>query len=234
MKETERLKKVINSYGINQFINIGELYEECFAKSMSFSAFMKNIERATQREQLERIAKGIYCRPNISRYGKILPTEQDILKKYVGDNKGIVVGYSMYNELNISTQVAKIIEVYSNAIQQYTQTIYNIKIRQCELEFTQEVATTVKMFELLKNFFSIQEINYKVFISCCNNFAKTYNENIANIVIEKMKYSKSTIAFMQHILQYYNVTNNLKQYLSEFSVYKYPTMERVYELAQLN
>ncbi len=234
MKETERLKNIINGYEINQLINIGELYEECFAKSMSFSAFMKNIERATKREQLERVAKGIYCRPNITRYGKISPTEQEIIIKYVEGNKGMVVGYSMYNELNISTQVAKNIEVYSNAIQQYTQTIYNIKIRQCKLEFTQEVANTVKMFELLKNFFSIQEINYKVFISCCNNFAKTYNENIAKSVIEKMKYPKSTIAFMQHILQYYKVANNLKQYLSEFSVYKYPTMERVYELAQLN
>lgn len=234
MKNTEQLIQVINNFEINQLINISELYEQQFAEVMSASAYAKNIERAVNKGLLSKVAKGVYCRPRNTRYGTVMPSEQEILREYIGENKGIIVGYYLYNEINISTQIAKTIEVFSNAINGCTRTINNIVISRRNLEFTKEVSATIKMFEVLKNFSEIQDLNYKEFISYCSNFAKTYNEEMTTLVIEQMKYSKSTIAFMRHILQTYNVNNNLSRYLSELSTYKYPSMERIYELAQFN
>ncbi len=233
MKQTEELKKIISEYLVNQLIDIGELYESRFAENMSFSAFTKNIERYVVNGYLIRVAKGTYCRPNTTKYGIVFPSEQEMLKEFVGENKGVVIGYYLYNELNISTQIAKRVEVYSNMIKQFSRTIANISIEKCNLQFTDEEITTVRMLEILKNFYNIQDLNYKAFVLFCNQFAEQYNEMIVNKVIEQMRYSKSTIAFMQHILSSIGVKNNLKKYLSESSTYKYPTMEQIYDLAQL-
>lgn len=233
MKQTEELKKIISEYHVNQLIDICELYESRFAESMSFSAFTKNIERYVANGYLIRVAKGTYCRPNTTKYGIVFPSEQEMLKEFVGENKGVVIGYYLYNELNISTQIAKHIEAYSNAIKQFSRTISNISIEKCNLQFTDEEITTVRMLEILKNFYNIQDLNYKAFVLLCNKFAEQYNEKIVNKVIEQMRYSKSTIAFMQHILSSAGVKNNLKKYLSESSTYKYPKMEQIYDLAQL-
>ena len=46
-----------------------------------------------------------------------------------------------------------------------------------------------------------------------------------NTVIE------ATIAFLESFLEYLNVNNSLKQFLSSMSVYAIPTMEEIYETA---
>ena len=51
-------------------------------------------------------------------------------------------------------------------------------------------------------------------------------------VISTISYKKSTIAFLQEILNFYGKENNLNMYLSNLSEYKYPKMEELYELAQ--
>lgn len=42
---------------------------------------------------------------------------------------------------------------------------------------------------------------------------------------------KVTIAFLESFLEYLNVNNSLKQFLSSMSVYAIPTMEEIYETA---
>jgi hypothetical protein len=186
----------------------------------------------TKENYLAKVSKGVYCRPQKTKYGLILPSESSIVAEYVNDNKGIVVGYTLYNKLNISTQISKQIRVYSNAIVQRTKTIGNICIERKSLEFTEEVCAAIELLEVLSNYYSIQDFNYKGFITLCEQFCKGYNEEVTERVLEAFNYSKSTIAFLKSMLNYYNVSNSLGKHLSALSTYKYPSMEEIYELAR--
>jgi hypothetical protein len=53
-------------------------------------------------------------------------------------------------------------------------------------------------------------------------------------VISTINYKKSTIAFLQEILNFYGKENNLNMYLSNLSEYKYPKMEELYETARVS
>jgi hypothetical protein len=100
------------------------------------------------------------------------------------------------------------------------------------LEFTEEVCAAIELLEVLSNYYSIQDFNYKGFIMLCEQFSKGYNEEVTEKVLAAINYSKSTIAFLRSVLNYYNVGNSLGKYLSALSTYKYPPMEEIYELAR--
>jgi hypothetical protein len=210
-----------------------KLYAEKLNNKMTEVAYYKALERLTKENYLAKVSKGVYCRPQKTKYGLILPSESSIVAEYVNDNKGIVVGYTLYNKLNISTQISKQVKVYSNAITQRTKTIGNIYIERKPLEFTKEVCTAIELLEVLSNYYSIQDFNYKCFITLCEQFSKDYNEEVTEKVLAAINYSKSTIAFLISVLNYYNVGNSLGKYLSALSTYKYPSMEEIYELARI-
>lgn len=55
--------------------------------------------------------------------------------------------------------------------------------------------------------------------------ADEYDENKLEIVLQSGFYKKRTIAFLRHILDYFNVNNNLKKFLNVTSKYDYLKME---------
>ena len=83
----------------------------------------------------------------------------------------------------------------------------------------------------LQNYSKIEDVNKKALITYMEKFAQSYSDKAAVYVLEHMKYKKATIAFLESFLEYLNVNNSLKQFLSSMSVYAIPTMEEIYETA---
>ena len=216
-----------------QVFEASKLYNQNFNHEMSEAAYYKALERLTKEGCLAKISKGLYCRPKKTKYGMVLPSEQSIVSEYIKGNSGVVVGYSLYNALHLSTQIAKNINIYSNAINQKIKTVGNIQIERSSLEFNEDISRAVEFLDVLSNFHVIQDLNYNSFIRYCLRYVETYNESVIEIVLENMNYSKSTIAFLRNILSYYGISNSLSKYLSALSTYKYPEMEEIYELARI-
>lgn len=233
MERNNVLKNTINAMPTNQIFEASNLYFEQCNSNMSEAAFYKALERMVKEGELIKLSKGLYARAKKSKYGVVLPSEEEIIANYIGSNNGMVIGYPLYNLLNISTQIAKIIRLYSNSINQQTKTIRNIFIERKEIKFTDEVCRVIEMLEILSNFNAIQELNYNAFIGLCEKFYRQYNEETTDYVLENINYSKSTIAFLQNILRYYGVKNSLAKHLSAFSKYNYPSMEKINELARI-
>ena len=233
MERNNALKKALKLIAANELFEASKFYCEQFNTFMSEAAFYKSLERMVKANYLIKISTGLYARPEQTKYGFVPPSEEDIVASFIDNSKGIVIGYQLYNALNISTQISKNIKIYCNAIDQMTKNIGNIFIERKEIEFSEEVCNVIQMLEVLNNFNTIQELNYNGFISLCEKFYKHYNEEVTKKVLSKIRYSKSTIAFLRNILNHYDVDNTLDENLSVFSTYYYPSMEKIYELAQL-
>lgn len=233
MERNNALKNVLNLIAANEMIEASRLYCERFNTTMSEAAFYKALERLVKANYLIKISKGLYARPEISKYGIVPPSEEEIIANYISNSKGVVVGYQLYNSLNITTQISKNVKIYCNAIDKMTKRLGNVFIELKKLTFNEEVKKVIEMLEVLNNFNTIQELNYKGFILLCEKFYEQYDEEVTKIVLSEIRYSKSTIAFLRNILNYYGVKNTLNEKLSAFSTYNYPSMEKIYELAQL-
>lgn len=233
MKGNEMILDSLAIYQPNELIFASKFYKEYLQGKVKEATYYKGLERLCKSQELMNIAKGVYHLPKKSKYGIVPPSDQEIISAFIQNEKGMVVGYSLYNSLNLTTQISKSIQIISSNLEGYTKTIRNVTIQQVPIEFTQEIQNMIKGLEILQNFYEIQDLNYKVFIEFTETIALNYNEEL--FIREELykRYKKSTIAFLREILNYYHKENNLDVYLSSLSDYKYPKMEELYAIARV-
>lgn len=234
MKSNLAVKNAIESYKENELILASKLYREKLSDQISEAAYYKTLERMCKAGELVKIAKGTYHLPKMSKYGIVPPSEEEIISAFTANETGTIIGYSLYNALNLTTQISKTVNVMSSALESFTKSIRNVIVHQTPLVFSEGIKSMVQGLEVLQNFSTIQDINYSAFIKFAEQLALVYDSESFSKVISAKSYKKSTIAFLQEILNYYGVQNDLSMHLSTLSEYKHPKMEELYEAARVS
>ena len=134
MKSRERIETIIKGYPENTLIFAGRVYRERLSNEMNEAAYYQMLSRMCKAGSIIRIAKGIYCRPKTSKFGTIPPSENEIVRSFTENDQGVVVGYSMYNALKLTTQVPKRVSVYSSLIEEQHRQIGNVVLNQCSMK----------------------------------------------------------------------------------------------------
>lgn len=232
MKQNQIVEKHLHSFHPNELIFASKLYHEQLTGQVSESAYYKTLERMCKSGELVKAARGIYHLPKYTRFGSVPLSEEDIILAFTKNESGTIVGYSLYNQLGLSTQIAKGTEILSSALDSQTKTIRNIVVHHVSLQFTEAIAQMVHALDVLQNIEQIQDINYHALISYTMSIAEHYEQSIFEEVIAKQKLKKSTIAFLQNILNYYGKENHLCKYISSLSKYNFPRIEELYAAAQ--
>jgi hypothetical protein len=233
MQNNNIIKKTLLNFKGNELIFANTLYKTQLYNYVNEAAFYKTLERMCKSGELVKIAKGTYHLPKVSKYGIVPPTDKEIITSFTKNNTGTVIGYSLYNALNLTTQVAKSIEVMSATIESFSKTIRNVIVHKVQIDYNENVKNIIHGLEVLQNYYNIQDINNLSFINFTKKLADLYEEEAFKKVISAINYKKSTIAFLREILNFYGVKNNLNMYLSSMSEYKYPKMEEIYEITRV-
>lgn len=234
MKSNSLINNALSKYKENELIIASNLYKEKLSNQMTEVAYYKALQRMCESGKLVKIAKGTYHKPKITKYGIVPPTEKEIVSAFTENETGIVVGYYLYNALNLTTQISKTVNVMSSALEGFSKSIRNVIVHQVPLEFSPEVKNMIEGLEVLQNFNSIQEINYSAFLDFTKKLASSFEKEAFKEVVSAKTYKKSTISFLREVLNFYGVKNNLNEYLSTLSVYKHPRMEELYEFASVS
>lgn len=234
MQSNNIIKNTLSNFKENELIFASKLYKTELYNKVTEAAFYKTLERMCKSRELVKIAKGTYHLPKVSKYGIVPPSEKEIISAFTKNGTGTIVGYSLYNALDLTTQVAKSIEVMSSTIENLTKTIRNVVVHQVQIDYTEDVKNMIHSLEVLQNYYNIQDINNLSFRKFTKKLADWYDEEIFKKVISAISYKKSTIAFLREILNFYDVKNNLNIYLSSLSEYKYPRMEEIYEITRVS
>lgn len=231
MNSRDSVKNELLNYPEKALIFTGNLYRNCFCNQMTETAFSQIMSRLCKNGDVVRISKGIYCRPKKTRFGLTVPSDKEISEYYLCDNKGVAVGYNLYNSLGVSTQVSKRIEVFSSESDETLKQIRNITVYRYVLEYSNEVKSLIYLLELLYHFKTIEDINYSAYYRALKEFSKNYSDEAFFKIQAEIHYPKWTVAFLREVLDFYGIKNNLSKYLSDLSKYDVPEMEELYELA---
>ena len=234
MKGTSAIKAELTSFRENELIFASKLYREKLSEVVDEATYYKVLERMCKSGELVRIARGIYILPKKSKYGIVPLSENEIIDAFTQNGKGTIVGNSLYNKLGLTTQIPKTIQVMSSALEVFSKTIQNVVVRKSGLKYDKDIENMVHVLDVLQNFNTIQDINYKAFVNFSREFAHNYSDTVFEQVLSEEKFKKSTISFLKNVLNYYGVSNNLNRYLSSMSKYSHPTMEEIYETARIN
>lgn len=214
----------------NTLIMTGQLYSEKYANIMSEVAFAQIISRLCRCGEINRVSKGIYCRPKKTRFGMVLPSENEIVDLFTARSSGVLVGYGLYNELGVTTQISKRQIVYSSIVEEQLKQIGNVTIHKYELKYTTEVKSIIKLMELLHHYIDIQDINTTAMTHVLRSLSKQYSNTAFDIVQKTIGYPKWTIAFLRDVLNHYHIQNNIDRYLSKLTNYSFPRIEELYEI----
>lgn len=83
-------------------------------KDESHLAIAKELSRLQASGAIIRARKGVYYRPKSSRFGVLQPSESDIIKFLLFENRrqiGYVSGLRLYNRLGLTSQVSGVVEI---------------------------------------------------------------------------------------------------------------------------
>ncbi len=233
MTSTELIRAALEEFKANELIIATKLYHEKLSSQISEATFYKALERMCKSGELVRIAKGTYHIPKKGKYGIIPPSEKEIVAAFTANETGMEIGYTLYNALNLTSQIPKNITVLSSALEGFSKTIRNVVIKQQQFVFSEPIKQTVASLEVLQNYATIQDLNPTSFLKFTAHFVETFNALAFDEVLRNRKYSKSTISFAREILLYYHRDNDLDKYLSALSTYKHPTMQELQEPTQV-
>jgi hypothetical protein len=78
---------------------------------------VKTLNNLVEKGKIAKLSKGKFYKPEISRFGNLLPSMYQVVKDLIeNDGKliGYLTGYSVYNDLLLTTQIANIIQIGTN------------------------------------------------------------------------------------------------------------------------
>lgn len=234
MAGTQSVAKRISRIPENQLIFASKLYEEQFRGEMTEGAYYQALGRMCKAGSLCRIGRGTYYRPKRGKYGPLPLPQAEVLSVFTTDGAGTIVGYTMYHQLKLTTQIPKTITVLTSRLEQQTKQLGDVSLRFCNLNYTPKVKNSLHMLEVLQNFETIQELNYPQFLRLCEAFSAQYQEEVIRQILAQRSYKKRTLSFLKNVLDYYRVPNHVGNDLSPLSKYRHLTMEAIYEAAQLS
>ena len=222
------IETIIEHEPENKLLEASTLYSQSFS-TIPEMTYYKTLERMCKKGILVHLTKGLYYRPKNTRFGTVPISEKDIIDHYIQDDQGIVIGYRLFNQKGLTTQISKRVEVLSSAVPGKKKNIHNVYVMNISISLTPETIPIIETLEILQNYKSIEDINNTALAAYMKDFARHYADEATVYVLKNRKYKKSTIAFLESFLNYFKVENTLNQFLSSLSSYAIPDIEEFYE-----
>ncbi len=177
MSATQCLLQYIEKQPEAAILIARDLYVKKFS-NMTEAAFLKGLERLSKEEKIIRIGKGIYCKPQKTRFGIISAGESEIVNYFLGENNkyGFEIGYKLYNKYQLTTQISKKVELYSLKSNVANGTVKNINVKKLDSFYKTSMLPTIEFMEILENYRKIEDLNQKNFINYCEHAVKAFHE----------------------------------------------------------
>ncbi|MDO4275458.1 MAG: DUF6088 family protein [Eubacteriales bacterium] len=224
------LENAVKEIPANQLIIASELYSR-LSSEITEQAFYKTMERFSKSGKLVHLTKGVYYRPKKTRFGTVPISDDEIAGYYLKNQQGLMVGYRMFNQKGITTQIGKQVEILSTILPEEQKHIRNVSVRKITVPLNEETIPVMEAMEILQAYQEMEDVNTKVLAAYMTNFVQVYSDSAMELVLANRKYKKSTIAFMTAFLNYHQVKHSLSRHLSPMSDYKIPNVEELYVFA---
>ncbi|SEM57146.1 hypothetical protein SAMN05216436_105211 [bacterium A37T11] len=226
MKITDNISYTIDRFPKGYVFTYADFKTEVNKKE----AVIKALNRMVESRKIAKLAKGKYYKPESTPFGNLQPSQAQVVKDLLEDNgkiTGYLTGYSMYNQLGLTTQVSNTIQIGKNEVRP------NLKRERYTISFLKQKNTITKehipLLQILDAMRYIKKIPDTSIESSCRRFLailKTLSEKDTSSLIRlALKYPPATRALLGGLLeqlQRNNLTGPLLKSLNPITKYKLP------------
>lgn len=178
--------------------------------------------------KIRRLSKGRFYKPQIGKYGELLPDTYQIVKDLIEKNGkpiGYLTGYSIFNDFGLTTQVPASLRIATRKEKKaITRGFYRISFVKQDNTITKE---NIPLFQLLDCLRFFKEIPDTMPDNACKRllilFSALTPTQIATLKKLALKYNPATIAFLGALLEVINSdedTTLLSNALNPMTSYK--------------
>lgn len=185
--------------------------------------------------KIVKLAKGKYYKPETTPFGKLQPTQSQVVKDLLeedGKLVGYLTGYSIYNQLGLTTQVSNTIQIGKNQIRP------NFKRERYTISFIRQMNTITKenipLLQILDAIRYIKKIPDADIQSSCSRLLSIIKglsrQDKSTLVRLALKYPPATRALLGATLdelQQEALTEVLYKSINHITKYKLPKAVQV-------
>lgn len=191
-------------------------------------AVIKALNRMAESGKIAKLSKGKYYKPENTPFGNLQPSQAQVVKDLLEENGkiiGYLTGYSIYNQLGLTTQVSNTIQIGKNQIRP------NFKRERYTISFVKQKNTITKenipLLQILDAIRYIKKIPDATIESSCKRFSailkKLSKKEISSVARLALKYPPATRALLGGLLeqlQQGSLTGPLLKSLNPITKYK--------------
>lgn len=189
-------------------------------------ALVRYINKMIERNEIERLSKGRYYKQRNSRFGKLNPSVNEVVKDLLvkdGQTIGYISGIPAYAKLGLTTQIAGTIEIGSHTYRRPMKRLgYEIKTFVQRNRITDESIPLLQILDAVRDFREIPAASPTSVIKNIIEIIRSLPQSkIAIIVTLSMSYSGYIRAILGAILELNGQrTDALKKSLNWVTTYK--------------
>lgn len=203
-------------------------YEDFLPEVNNKEAAIKALNRMVVSGKIAKLSKGKYYKPENTVFGELPPNQYQVVKDLLevdGKIVGYLTGYSIYNQLGLTTQVSNTIQIGKNEVRPtFKREHYTITYLRQKNTITKD---NIVLLQLLDAISTIKKIPDCTIAQACRRFLAILDEMSGNdektLVRLAQKYSPATRALLGALLQSLGRIANLevlRKSLNPITVYK--------------
>ncbi len=215
-------------------------YSDFDTEQNSKEAIIKALNRLATSGKIAKLSKGKFYKPETTPFGKLQPNQSQIVKDLLETNgkvTGYLTGFSIYNQLGLTTQISNTIQVGKNEVRPtFKRERYMISFIKQKNTITKENIPLLQLLDAIRYIKKIPDTNI---VSACKRLlaiVKKFSEKDKNTLIRlALKYPPATRALIGTFIETtdnISLTNPLRKSLNPITVYKLSGVNKVLPVAE--
>ena len=203
-------------------------------------AVIKALNRMVVSGKIAKLAKGKYYKPESTPFGNLEPNQFQVVKDVLEEDGkviGYLTGYSVFNQLGLTTQVSNTIQIGRNEIRPaLKRDRYTIKFVKQKNTITKENIPLLQFLDAIRYIKKIPDNNLS---SICGRLLsllkKMSDKNLATLVRLSQKYPPATRALLGALLEELGILEfqeSLQKSLNPITKYKLSGISKTLKTAE--
>lgn len=181
-------------------------YADFITEVSKKEAVIKALNRMVEARKIAKLSKGKYYKPESSVFGNLEPSQTQVVKDLLEENGkiiGYLTGYSIYNQLGLTTQVSNTIQIGKNEVRPgFKRGRFNISFLKQKNNITKDNIPLLQILDAIRNIKKIPDASIE---SACKRFLNIIsglsNKEIKDLVRLALKYPPATRALLGAMLE---------------------------------
>ncbi|GAP69372.1 hypothetical protein BA6E_11043 [Bacteroidales bacterium 6E] len=210
-------------------------YSDFITEVNKKEAVIKALNRMVVSGKIAKLSKGKYYKPENTPFGNLQPKQAQIVKDLLEDNgriTGYLTGYSIYNQLGLTTQVSNTIQIGKNEIRpSFKRERYSISFIKQKNTITKENIPLLQILDAIRYIKKIPdstiELSCRRLLAILGNLLEKDKITLVRLALKYPPVTRALLGAMLEQLKQIDLTQSLLKSLNPITKYKLPGVAKI-------